>query len=599
MGGGIDLSRKKCIIFGASKGGVYACDLLSKDYEVIGFSDNNKSKWGTKFCEKEIFAPSWLINYSDCEIIIASVYYAAIYWQLLEMGLKEVSIFYRMKGADSGNPGEYELYRIPEERAFASCELKEDFWKELKGNFSLNYKNRDGCSQKYEIEKSNRKNVLFCAYLFPPLGGAGVQRSLKFVKYLRDSGYEPIVLTVGNNDGRTSIDKSLLNEIPDGLNIIRVDWDIFIPELLPSRKHMEIINLYGGVVQSSRWLDACMAMWEKHDTRLIPDGQLIWVNECLERIEGLLDLTDIDIVYTTGNPFSTFMLGYYLKEKYGMKWVMDYRDPWMSSQFYLDNYYADRKYSHALQKELEKCLILQADAVVSVAKGVSDDMNREYGVSPGKLFEVTNGYDEEDFNGIPSRKSRNRKWTVCYSGTVYGNRDVLVVLEAVNSLIQEGKAAKQELRWIFNGTFADGWKEKIEAADRYGIVEFNGYLSHLESLKLTINSDLLILCGESGSGTNIVYTGKVFEYLRTEVPILSLSAKGGVLSHILDETKAGRNFDYGDKEGIREFVLEQYHIWKNNELLAVHADKTAIRQYSRENTARKLAGIFDTVLKRQ
>ena len=596
MYGVMNLNKKRCIIFGASKGGSYACDVLSQNYEVIGFSDNNEKKWGTTFCGKEIFAPSRLVEFKDCEVIIASVYYAAIQRQLLEMGLTMLSVFYRIGHTDVRHGMQYKLYHIPIERAFVFCEKDEALWEKMKCDFSINYINNDNDCYKYDLKETGRKNVLFCAYIFPPLGGAGVQRSLKFVKYLRNFGYEPIVLTVGKNDERIPLDKGLLDELPKDLTVLRVDQDVFLPELLSKQKQSEIFNLFGGVVQSSEWMDECMLMWEKHDTRLIPDGQLIWVNECLQKIEELIDLSKIDIVYTTGNPFSTFMLGYYLKGKYGMKWVMDYRDPWMSNQFYLENYYSDRKYAHVLQTELEKCMVLQAEAIVSVVEAVSNEFNQKYGVSRDRLFEITNGYDEEDFKEIPFSKNKNDKWTVCYSGTVYGNRNVLAVLEEINELIQDGAIRKEEIQWVFNGLFDDGWQEKIQDADKYGIVIFNGYLDHLKSLELSVQSDLLVLCGERDSGANIVYTGKVFEYLRTKVPILSLSAKDGVLDHILRETRTGRNFDYEDRDGIREFVLEQYHLWENNGLPLMNIDEAAIQQYSRENTCRKLAGVFDIVL---
>ena len=588
--------KKKCIIFGASKGGSYACDVLSRDYEVIGFSDNNEKKWGTDFYGKVIFAPADLAELKECEIIIASVYYMAIYQQLLEMGLTMISVFYRIGCADIETGMRYQLYHLPADRAFLFCEKNKDLWDKMKNNFSLNYIDCMSHCDRNEIKDTGRKNVLFCVYIFPPLGGSGVQRSLKFVKYLRNYGYEPIVLTVGKNDERIPSDKGLLDELPKDLTVIRVDQDVFLPEILSKQKQLEIFNLFGGVVQSPEWMDECMAMWKDHDTRLIPDGQMIWVNECLRNIESLLELEKIDIVYTTGDPFSTFMLGYYLKGKYGMKWVMDYRDPWMSNQFYLEHYYTDRKYAHALQTELEKCMVLQADAVISVAEVMLDEFNQKYGVSRNKLFEITNGYDEEDFKDISFSKRRNKKWTICYSGTVHGNRNVVIVLEKINELIQSGKIQKEEILWIFNGLLNDGWHEKIQTADRHGIVLFNGYLSHLKSLELSIQSDLLVLCGEGGSGANIVYTGKVFEYLRTKVPILSLSAENGVLAHILDRTKAGKNFDYEDTEGIGNFVLELYLLWKNNALSFEIVDDDAIQKYSRESCTRLLSEIFDELL---
>lgn len=588
--------KKKCIIFGASKGGGYACDVLSRDYEVIGFSDNNKGKWGTSFYGKKIFPPLSLTEFKDCEIVIASVYYKAIHQQLLEMGLTRISVFYRIGHADSKKQMEYELYRIPEERAFASCEKNEALWKEMKSDFSLNFANNDKHCARQELKTTGRKNVLFCAYIFPPLGGSGVQRSLKFVKYLRNFGYEPIVLTVGKNDKRVLFDKSLLEELPKDLTVIRVDQDVFLPELLSKEKQLEIFNLYGGVVQSPEWMDECMAMWEKHDTRLIPDGQMIWVNECLRNIEGLLDLTKIDIVYTTGDPFSTFMLGYYLKGKYGMKWVMDYRDSWMSNQFYLDYYYTDRKYAHALQEKLERRLVFQADAIVSVAKAMSDEFNQKYGISENKLFEITNGYDEEDFAAIPERTERktNDKFVICYNGSLFGDRSPDTFMQALNQLIEERKVEPDAVEWIYNGEITPVLYDVILKEDIYHIFHHNGYLEHEESLRIALESDMLILFGLKGEGANLGYSGKVFEYLRLGKPILSLSAKNGVLEKLLEETKAGQNFEYEDIDGIQNFILKLYEKKKKG-IQMFHPDMFKISQYSRENLTKKLAQVFDRV----
>ena len=220
---------KKCIIFGASRTGSVAKEMLEKEYEIIAFSDNSEKKWGQEFCEKRIINPIEIKKYKEISIIIASVYYAQIFIQLKEMGIEDIQVFYYRGNAIFKDGKDYILYKLSEVKVFSKCKFDEKNITKIRENYFYNYdleEKENNKNKKQSIKE--RKKVLICAYIFPPLGGAGVQRSVKFVKYLRNFGYEPVVLTVGKNDGKIGYDYSLLDEIDDDIEIIRVDTDIFI-----------------------------------------------------------------------------------------------------------------------------------------------------------------------------------------------------------------------------------------------------------------------------------------------------------------------------------------------------------------------------------
>ena len=285
---GIDIDRGtrmklKCIIFGASKTGNIAYRLLKKQYEVVGFADNNSQKWGQLFCEKEIFNPDTLGSFENVEIIIASVYYASIYKQLREQGINNIQVFFYMGSANDGISNQYRLFQLSD-MLFQNCKFDRKNIEKIEEDFSNNYPliKRE---KNVLLKQTDKKKILFCAYIFPPIGGSGVQRSLKFVKYLREFGYEPIVLTVGENDGKLPLDEGQLQEIPKDISVVRIDVKAFLPEMLSLEDQQAIFNLYCGVVKSEKWIKEYCDFILNVDNRLIPDSQMIWVNECLKQTE--------------------------------------------------------------------------------------------------------------------------------------------------------------------------------------------------------------------------------------------------------------------------------------------------------------------------
>ena len=584
--------KKKCIIFGASLYGNRAYGILDEKYEIIGFADNDSKKWGKEFCGKTVYRPEELKDMEDIQVIIASQYYSAINSQLHSMGIKNIRVFYYCGNVqhDSMEKKEYKLYSLSDKKIFDTCIFDKNLAGKINSDFSENYRMKD---------VADKKRVLFCAYIFPPLAGSGVQRSLKFVKYLKESGYEPVVLTVGEHNHEIEEDFSLFSEI-DGVRIVRIDNTKFLPEALSEEEQQEIFNLYAGVVQSEEWINDYKEIIRSDGcSRLIPDNKICWVNECLKQIEKRLDLSEIDIVYTTGAPFSSYILGYYLKRKYGFKWVQDYRDPWGTNDYYNENYYRNESHTINLQQRLERELINESDAIAVASKAYVEDFVDKYGVSREKITEITNGYDESDFRDIQIPEEKNDKFTLCFNGALYGNRTPLNLLKIINNLIEEDIVGQNEITWIFNGTIEKKWRSELEQNDKFNIVQYNGYLNHLQSIQEAIKADMLILYGLEGrgvqNGVSAGYPGKVFEYIRMKRRILCFSSKGSILEELLTRTKTGQNFDYDDFKGISQYILDHYTLWKDGER-QICGDETVIQKYSREYTTNQLVRVFDRIL---
>ena len=405
------------------------------------------------------------------------------------------------------------------------------------------------------------------------------------------------MLTAGQNNNALGIDESLLKEIPNDVEIIRIDHKCFLPEMLDDKTQQEILNLYCGVINSEERIKKYVEIIGNQEIpMLIPDNKLSWANECLKQIEHIVDMNGIDIVYTTGDPFSSFFIAYYLKRKYGIKWVADYRDPWANNEYFNEVYRVNEKDTIHLQKQLENELIKVVDRVVVVASGQKNDLIKFNGLDKDIITVITNGYDEADFDTIRINDKINDKFILCYNGILHADRNPSDLMDIINELIDKKFIVCEDIQFVFNGVVEDKWKKIIDGKDKYKFVKYNGYLSHSESINVAMNSNALILFGAMGEGAEFIYTGKVFEYLRMYVPIICFSRKTGVLADLMEETKAGRNFEYSDKKAIGAYILELYGAWKIGKQLG-NANYDIINKYSREYLTEQLADVFDNVLK--
>lgn len=440
------------------------------------------------------------------------------------------------------------------------------------------------------------RKVLVIAYYFPPLGWSGVQRTLKFAKYLRDFDWEPIVVTVGKTKF-SILDESLEDELPKDINIIRID-DIVLKDVTDVMKR----QMKGYIEASMNFIsdENLKQLYEEEiekifselrDLLLIPDGNAIWANNVIKTIRNKIDFNKIDVVYTTSGPYSAHIIGEHIKREYSIPWIADFRDQWINNP-YIDNDKNSLRYK--IEKNMEKSVVLNCDRLITTTPIITENYITTYKIEKNKVITITNGYDEEDFKNIKSKK-QNNKFTIVHNGSFYLKRNPYTVARVIKKLVENDIIDEKKIEIILNGNNDYNIINKFkEIMGKYSyIITINGYLSHEESLIKSNDADILLLiCGEEESSKQ-VYTGKVFEYLRLRKPVLSISPKGSLVEKLLHETECGINAEYSDIETIEKIILNYYNSWLKGNKIKVGAKN--IERYERKELTKKLVEIFNEV----
>ncbi|MHC6179293.1 methyltransferase domain-containing protein [Clostridium sp. JNZ X4-2] len=439
-------------------------------------------------------------------------------------------------------------------------------------------------------EYNKRKKVLIIAYIYPPLSGSGVQRTLKFTRYLRGFGWEPIVVTVKNAQFPFK-DNDMLSEIPNDIEIIRIAQKDTI-------NINELINLYSFVVNNydlmNNYINALNKSKEDFNKlAILPDSCIIWAKEVIKQISDRINFNNIDLIYTTSGPYSDHLIGYYLKIKYEKPWIVDFRDEWTNNPYInIDK----KSLIYKVMRSMEDSIVNLANKVITVTELSTKNYVNNFKLD-NKVITITNGYDENDFDDIDILSHNNNdKFTIVHNGMFYMIRTPKTFLYAVKNLINKNLINKKDLNIIFTYTENDQyWKNYTKKLKLNNIVKFAGYLNHKKSLKIASKANLLLLVVGEGEQNKSVYTGKVFEYLRLCKPILSLSPIGSLVDKLIKDTNRGKNIDFNNIAGIEEYLLYVYKKWKNGEDCSLKINNE-IKKYDRIELTRQLSNQFNNII---
>lgn len=406
--------------------------------------------------------------------------------------------------------------------------------------------------------------ILFIANQFPPIGGSGVQRSLKFVKYLYKFGHE---IEVVSKDARFDLkDDSMLDEIPKTVKVHRLPaYDI---------QHGNILKkIYAKFLAS-------------------PDAEALWFKKNKKRVLEIYDRFKPDVVYTTSYPYSAHLFGLFLKKERDAKWIVDYRDEWTNNPFHLDSFYNRIKLFFEKKKELEvnrNCDYLITNTSFMLKNFMDDSPNLK-----GKSSYIPNGYDEDDFIGIYP-KDKDHRFTVSHIGALYGRRNLDDFAQAMKELVLEGKIMKEDfiIRIVGNvkESVIQDYKKNYQLEEN--IVNY-GYLSHRESIRKLLEGDVSLLLIGKGKGSENFYTGKLFEYLRAKKPILAIVPENGAAARAIEECNAGIVCEPADVEAIKRAVLKLYEMkLENEEYRFIDGE---IKKYARDRQAEELEKIIYKIM---
>lgn len=591
------MDKEKVIIFGASNLGEIAYNVLKDKYNICFFCDNSKIKIGKYFCNLKIIDPQSLCDYKDNKIIIASMYYDEISTQLKNMGLEQIYIFSYCDGNDRTYNKRYSIDKMCNVNLYNKISMDKEFKEKFIEDFSLIY-DKSAKVKKNSLKEKNKK-ILVAAYLFPPIGGSGVQRTLKFVKYLKEYGWEPIVITCGTSFSPDNRDTSLLDDIPKDIKVIRINHDKFNSEQLDYKTIIQIVNVIYGVVNDDDLMWKFLKEIKDHNCKnrkliLTPDEQITWINSVLETIEDIIDINDINLVYTTSAPYSDHFIGLYLKKKYNIPWVADFRDEWTNNN-YSSLMYKNSTLKYDIERKMEENIVNNADKIITVTPLSTYNYIENFALPESKVVTITNGYDENDFKNIKNIESYKEKFIILHLGTLYYSRSPKSLIQSVNELIEEKKILDEDIEIKLVGKVSLDILKEIEELNKLNVVKIEEYLPHKESLIEAEKSSALFLPIGKEKSLKLVYTGKVFEYLRLHKPIVALSPKGSVVEKILNETRCGKNFECDDVSEIKSYILELYNCWKKGEY-KLYFDENQIKNYERKSLTKKLSKIFEGLL---
>jgi len=429
------------------------------------------------------------------------------------------------------------------------------------------------------MKSPKQLKVLVVLYYWPPAGGPGVQRWLKFVKYLKDFNIVPTVFAPENPHYPT-IDKSLELEVTPDIEVIKTP--IKEPYKLASAfSEKETKTLSKGIIKENQKQGLLQkAMLYTRGNLFIPDARALWIKPSVKRISKLLEEKKFDAIITTGPPHSLHRIGFHLKEKFpDLPWIADFRDPWTEI-----GYHDQLKLSESSKEkhlQMEKEVLTTADSIIVTSPTTQEEFKKTTAKS---VHLITNGYDDADLNFEP-----DEHFSLAHIGTLLSERNPDNLWKAIAELINEDKVFESNLELRFVGQVSETLQESIHKHNLQDHARFLGYLPHKQAQQEMFNAQVLLLIEKNTSETQGIIPGKLFEYFQSKRPILGIGPDDWDVSGLIKQHNSGFTFKYDEKDEIKYCIKAYYDAFMNGKLFIKPSGTEA---YHRKQLTEKLAEII-------
>ena len=418
------------------------------------------------------------------------------------------------------------------------------------------------------------KKVLMIAYFFPTLGGSGVQRTLKFVKYLPNYGLQPIVSTVKSGHN-FAYDQSLLKEIPETVQINRscsleTLWlrsvieksahgrrsQVASEDSLVNHSFNKSVNDTAGNLNTDQGKSAKQRIFEFINNYLfIPDSKMRWLPFGFLKSLQIARREHVDYLFSSSYPYTTHLIALLVHKFYRKPWIADFRDPWVGNK--------------AMQKQipfrikldawLEGKVVRNADHLVNVTPALTEMYKKRYPEHVQKMITITNGFDPEDFTGICP--VIQKKFTLIHTGIIAEAYDMETFVEGVDAFIKRQPEARGNFQVLFIGYVPPNYEELLRNKLQETVIILP-YMSHKEVLNYQAGAHLLFLTFDQS--VDIAYSGKIFDYIGIGKPILGLLPKG-VAAQLIQERKLGTIVSLGKPLELADAVSKYFNTWRERE----------------------------------
>ncbi len=434
--------------------------------------------------------------------------------------------------------------------------------------------------------KTEQKKLLIITYYWPPAGGPGVQRWLKFVKYLPSFNIEPIVY-IPENPTYPIIDTELQSEVLKNLIILKnkIIEPYQLAGFFSKNKTKKISSGIIPVKKKQAILDQIL-LWIRGNV-FIPDARFLWIKPSVKYLKKYIENNQIDTIVTSGPPHSLHLIGLKLKKQLNIKWIADFRDPWTTIGYHKELKLSS--YAKKIHKELESKVLNTADTIIVTSKTTKT----EFEALTSKPIEViTNGYDNETSSDITEKQVLDSKFSLAHIGSFLSERNPKILWQSLSELISEIPSFANNLEIKLIGAVS---KEILNTMSVYNLDNYLknlGYISHNEAIIHQKISQVLLLIEIDSVDTKSIIPGKLFEYMVSQRPIIAIGPKDSDFKEIIKSTNTGVFFEYHEKVALKQLITSHYNLYLEQNL-KVHP--VNLQQYSRKNLTEQLSKIVKSL----
>jgi glycosyltransferase involved in cell wall biosynthesis len=429
------------------------------------------------------------------------------------------------------------------------------------------------------------KKVLIITYYWPPAGGSAVYRWLKFSKYLREFGWEPIVYTAENGE-YAELDPENEKDIAAGITILKQPiWEPYqLYKQFIGQKKTEKVNVGFLTEKKKPGLAEYISVWIRGNF-FIPDARKFWVKPSVSYLSKWLRENPVDMIISSGPPHSMHLIAMQLKKHMNIPWIADFRDPWTKIDFYNElhlSWLANRKH-HRLEKEVT----ITADCVVTVGNQMREEFEA---LGAKKAVVITNGFDTSD--SITGEVQADKKFTIAHFGTVNKARNPELLWQVIAQLVNENASFANDLELKFVGRLDQSASESVQTHKLEKYLTRIDFMPHKEVIQMQRQSQVLLLLINQTHNAGGILTGKFFEYLAAARPVLAIGPTEGDVADILRGSNAGTIVDFADAAGLKKTILDYYSKFCLHQL---NVSPEGINRYSRYELTRKLAETMNAI----
>ncbi len=442
-------------------------------------------------------------------------------------------------------------------------------------------------ARQLKINYKQMKRVLIVTYYWPPSGGIGVNRCLKFAKYLRGFGWEPIIYTAKNAD-YPYFDEDNIKQVPQGVTVLRKR--IFEPfrlyKLFSGKKKDEAMNNPIHARDGKRKFINNLSIWIRGNF-FIPDARALWIRPSVNYLSKYLLVNPVDAILTDGPPHTNTVIACRLSKKFNIPWLADFQDPWTQVDYYKLlklTKWADKKH-HKLEQETFKT----AKKFTIASPTWKNELEQ---IGAKNVDVIFWGYDEDDFKAL--NKNLDSKFSIYHAGLLGFDRHPYTLLKILAELKDEIQGFGDNLEIKLAGFVDYSINKTIDALKLTNNLNFLGTIKRQAALEHTINSQILLLLINKAENARGRIPGKLFELMRSKRPILTLGTDKSDVQNIITQTNTGEYFGYNDHSSIKEYIKAKYELFvKGKNVVVSNVD---IKEYSVENQTRKIGKYLDEIV---